>query len=103
MIGRRIRVERGREVRPETYEYRVPSLGIEGRSHQPLLDACRQIQALQGGTSQDWAGIWREGKLEPDMTCSVTWGAAHTVSDPASRWVRFVKWRPFDPAIRING
>ena len=41
-----IRIERHEEVRPGIWRYTVPGFGIEGRSRQPLLDACRQIRAI---------------------------------------------------------
>jgi hypothetical protein len=48
-----IRVEIIEEVRNRgVFRYRVPSLALEGQSRQPLLDACRQIRAILGDTSQ---------------------------------------------------
>ena len=41
-----IRVERGAEVGPGVFAWHVPALGLSGRSRQPLLDACRQINSL---------------------------------------------------------
>jgi hypothetical protein len=41
-----IRIEKGREVRPGVFAWRVPQLGLEGRSHRPMSDACRRIQAI---------------------------------------------------------
>ena len=35
--GRMIRVERGAEISPGVFAYTVPSLGLSGRSRQPLL------------------------------------------------------------------
>ena len=74
-----IRIERHEEVRPGVWRYTVPGIGIEGRSRQPLLDACRQIRAILGDTSQR-AGLFREGRTEADISCSVNKGALLTVS-----------------------
>jgi hypothetical protein len=40
-----IRVERHEEVRLGIWRYTVPGFGMEGRSRQPLLDACRAGEA----------------------------------------------------------
>jgi hypothetical protein len=45
-----IRIERGREIGPGIYEYRVWGRPISGESRQPLLDACRQLKAIGGFT-----------------------------------------------------
>ena len=89
-----IRVERGEEVSPGVFAYRIPSLQISGKSRQPLLDACRQIKSILGETGDTYAAIYREGRLDPDATCSVKWGAAHTVHE-RGRGIRFVRYRPF--------
>ena len=52
-----IRVERGDEISPGVFAYNVPSLGLSGRSRQPLLDACRHIKSLLGPTGQLAAAI----------------------------------------------
>ena len=89
-----IRVEIIEEVRNRgTFRYCVPSLALEGQSRQPLLDACRQIKSLLGPTNQ-LAGLFREGRSEPDISCSVRWGAEHTVRDDGR--VRFAKYRESD-------
>ena len=87
-----IRIERHEEVRPGTWRYTVPGFGI--RSRQPLLDACRQIRAILGETSQR-AGLFREGRTEADITCSVNKGALLTVED-GPKGSRFRKYREFD-------
>ena len=47
-----IRVDIVEEAKsPGVFRYRVPGMAIEGRSRQPLIDACRQIKALVGGGS----------------------------------------------------
>jgi hypothetical protein len=90
-----IAIELGREVRPGIFAYRIPSLRAEGQSHQPLLDACRQIERILGDT-ETVAGLFREGRSVPDISCSVTEGAQLTVSEPSKGRIRSVKFREFD-------
>ena len=73
------------------FRYRVAGLPIEGQSRQPLLDACREIKRILGATAQR-AGLFREGRSTPDLSCSVEWGAAHTVDESGPR---FTKYREF--------
>ena len=90
-----IRVEIIEEVRNRgVFRYRVPSLALEGQSRQPLLDACRQIRAILGDTSQR-AGLFRDGRTEADITCPVNKGALLTVED-GPQGIRFRKYREFD-------
>jgi hypothetical protein len=91
-----IRVEIIGEIKNRgVFGYRIPSLGLEGQSRQPLLDACRQIKSLLGDTGQR-ACLFRAGKSEPDISCSVAWGAAHTVKENPT--VHFAKFQEFDRA-----
>ncbi len=96
-----IAIELGREVRPGIFEYRIPSLRAEGQSHQPLLDACRQIEAILGDT-ETVAGLFREGRSAPDISCPVDKGAQLTVSEPSKSRIRFVKFREFDVTFRTT-
>jgi hypothetical protein len=91
-----IRIDRGAEVSPGVWAYRVAGLPISGQSRQPLLDACRQIKSLLGITGQR-AGLFREGRSEPDIYCGIEWGAAHTVKEPGAGNIRFAKFESFDP------
>jgi hypothetical protein len=88
------------EGSPGIFEYRIPSLGIEGRSRQPLLDACRAINAQLGDCTGKIAAIYRKGRTEPDMRCPVEVGAAYTVEEPDRGRIRFRKYKPFDQATR---
>ena len=87
-----IRIEREREVGPGIYEYRVWGHPIFGKSRQPLLDACRQLKAM-GGPTNTTAGVFREGSMVADISCSVEVGAATTVSEPDKGRVRFVRYQ----------
>ncbi len=91
---RMIRIERGIEVSPGVWEYTVPSLGLCGRSRQPLLDACRQI-VRTGADPQHEAGLFRAQSTEADIACPVGIGASFTVSEPDKARPRFVKYREF--------
>jgi hypothetical protein len=89
-----IRIERGIEVSPGIWEYTVPSLGIAGRSRQPLLDACRQIKRA-GGSTATHAGVFRERSTEADISCPVGIGADYTVSETNTLKPRFRKFQEF--------
>jgi hypothetical protein len=88
-----IKVIRGNEVSPGIWEYTVPSLTLSGRSRQPLLDACRQIQRT-GADPRTPAIIYREGVEHPDMSTTVGYGANLTVSE-TDKGIRFVKFKEF--------
>ena len=94
-----IRVERGDEISPGIFAYTVPSLGLSGRSRQPLLDACRQIKSLLGQTGQ-LAGLFREGHSEWDIRCRVDVGAELTVKEESAGGIRFATHKPFTAAFR---
>jgi hypothetical protein len=91
-----IRIERGAEVGPGIYEYRVWGTPIFGKSRQPLLDACRQIKAMGGPTKHQRAGVFRKGSTVADISCSVEVGALLTVSEPDKARARFVKYQDFE-------
>ena len=96
-----IRVERGQEVRPGIFEYRVIHVGREigGCSRQPLLDACRKIRAIDMGVAgAEIVGLFRKGKLEPDVSCQLEWGAMHTITERDRDGLRVEKYRLFDGA-----
>jgi hypothetical protein len=91
-----VRVERGAEVSPGIFVWHVPALGLRGRSHQPLLDACRQIQSILGDPCHRQAAMYREGKDHPDMTCPVDVGAKYRVSEESKGGIRFRRFDRFD-------
>jgi hypothetical protein len=76
------------------FAYSVGGLGVQGRSRQPLLDACRAIKSLGGATVPRQIGLYRPGRDRPDATCSVDWGAAHAVDEAGPK---FMRWKPFPP------
>jgi hypothetical protein len=105
-----IRIIRGEEVDgPKrdkrghgVFEYHAPRYPeVCGFSHQPLLDACRQLKALHGVTAQA-AGLFREGCDTPDLTCSVDVGAATTLREPDDGAIRFAKYRAFPQRVRTE-
>jgi hypothetical protein len=83
----------------EYYAPRYPQ--VCGFSHQPLLDACRQLKSLYGVTAQA-AGLFREGRDTPDIWCSVDVGAATTVRESDNGFIRFVKYKAFEPRLRTE-
>jgi hypothetical protein len=78
------------------WHWRCSLYGVDGYSRQPLLDACREIKSM-GGDPFLLAGLFRDECSTPDLTCSVGWGADHTVDESGTP--RFRKWIPFDPSI----
>ena len=46
-----------------------------------------------GGDTADILGLFREARSMPDATCTVGWGARHTVDE---NMTRFAKWKPWD-------
>jgi hypothetical protein len=97
--SRMIRVERGAEISPGVFAYTVPSLGLSGRSRQPLLDACRQIKLLLGPTGQ-LAALFREGYSGWDISCRVDVGAELTVKEESAGGIRFARHKPFTATFR---
>jgi hypothetical protein len=97
--SRMIRVERGAEISPGVFAYTVPSLGLSGRSRQPLLDACRQIKSLLGPTGQ-LAGLFREGSSDWDIRCTVAVGAELTIKEESKGGIRIAKHKPFTATFR---
>jgi hypothetical protein len=93
-----IRIDLGRESAPGIFEYSIPSLGLSGKSRQPLLEACRQIQRISGPTKSagEHAGLYRPDRANPDLHCAVLVGAELTVSEPSSGRIHFVRYREFD-------
>jgi hypothetical protein len=75
------------------WRYTVAGFAIQGRSRQPLLDACRAIKRTGGDTSQA-AGLFRAGRSEPDITVrSVEAGAMITVIENEKTGPRFGRFR----------
>ena len=90
-----IRIDLGNEIKPGIFEYRIPSLRVEDRSRQPLLDGCRQIQRMLGDTGQ-LAGLFDKGRDQWDLRCPVNVGAELTVSERSAGGIRFEGFREFD-------
>jgi hypothetical protein len=97
-----IRVELGRCTPYGTWSYSVAGYGVEGRSHQPMLDACRQIKRAFGDAVDRQISLYRPSRETPDAVCGLDWGADHTVRETPRRGPWFVKWRP-DPRWEKGG
>src|SRR6516165_12539692 len=97
--SRMIRVERGAETSPGVFAYTVPSLGLSGRSRQPLLDARRHIKSLLGPTGQ-LAALFREGCSEWDIRCPVDVGAELTVKEESAGGIRLARHNPLTATFR---
>ena len=102
-----IRVLRGKEARPGIFEYtgRITPGGteFEGKSRQPLLDACRKIKSLMGqemGIQQlVRIGLFREGKDSPDVSCDLHWGTNHTIVERDRDGLVIEKFEPMERII----
>jgi hypothetical protein len=99
-----IRIDLGRESAPGVFEYSIPSLGLSGKSRQPLLDACRAIKRILGPTksAEEHAGLYRSGRTHPDLHCAVLAGANLTVSEPSSGRIHFAKYQEFPTPIETG-
>jgi hypothetical protein len=62
-----------------------------GYSRQPLLDSCRQLKSLYGLTAE-LAGLFREGRDTPDLSCAVEIGAATTAPERSNGGIKFEKY-----------
>jgi len=94
-----IRVELGEERDSRgrghgVFEYSVSGHAVQRRSSEPLLDACRALKRM-GEPTVSLVGLFRKGREKPDATCSVEWGATHTVREDERTGPVFVKYRPF--------
>jgi hypothetical protein len=96
-----IRIERGAELdgpsprsgkRHGVFQYSCPEYPAEcGFSRQPMLDACRQLKRILGPTASR-AGVFREGRDTPDLSCQIEIGAATTVKEPFNSKITFGKY-----------
>jgi hypothetical protein len=68
---------------------------ISGSSRTPMLDACRALKAL-GVDTETKCGLFREGRSEPDLTCTVGAGAALSVAERDKGIPRFTKYEAFE-------
>jgi hypothetical protein len=100
-----LRVELGEEYkRRGIWRYVIKSLwrdggdAVERLSSQPLLDACRMLKST-GAPLSTPVGLFREGRDQPDLTCTVGWGAERTVREHTHR---FRKWNPRPPGTWSN-
>lgn len=100
-----IRVELGEEVPPKVdrhgtvqWVWKVDQPALEGLSRQPLLDACRELKRI-GVPPGVVCGLFRKGRDQPDLTCTVGSGAAVRVDEAGPL---FRKWAPH-PMWRTKG
>jgi hypothetical protein len=92
--------------------------GFIRESTQPLLDACREILPIlgdqttlcglfwPGGSISEWVGTLTggsaQGSEEAALTCSLGWGAAHTVVENRERSPHFARYQEFPKAVRAS-
>jgi hypothetical protein len=94
-----IKVQLGDEVAPGVWQYSVARPHLEGRSRQPILDACRQLKSM-GAPTHERVALFRRGFSDPDISCTVGVGAATTVLEDRRLGPRFGTFQPFDPGRR---
>ena len=69
----------------DKFYYTVPPYGVEGKSRQPLLSACRQLKSMGIDTRQQ-AGLFREGSDTWDVrVTSIEAGAGLTIREGKDR------------------
>jgi hypothetical protein len=65
------------------FEYRVDGTLVQGRSSQPLLDACRQLKSM-GADPAAFVALYHGDSPVWTVRTTVGKGAELTVSDPPS-------------------
>jgi hypothetical protein len=92
-----IRIDLGKEVAPGIFEFLIPSIGLSGKSRQPLLAACREIERALGTTKAagQHAGLYRAGRTHADIFCAVLVGAHLSVAEPTIGRIHFAKFQEF--------
>jgi hypothetical protein len=75
------------------FDYRVAESPVQGRSRQPLLDACRQLKSMGANPAAYCALFHGEGAHQWTVRTTVGKGAELTVHDPPKGGrPRFVKY-----------
>lgn len=75
------------------FPYRIEGLPIEGRSHQPLLDACRQLKSM-GADPAEQCALFHGEEQGWTLRTTVGVGAKLAVQDkPSGGGVIFVPYR----------
>ncbi len=79
------------------WNYAIEGTDLRGRSHQPLLDACRKLTGshLQI-TEEDRASLFWPTKDAPSMACKVLAGAGLTVAEGQRSGPVYRKYRGCD-------
>ncbi len=79
----------GRKSRNGVFPYVVRGFAVEGRSRQPLLDACRLLERM-GVDPTRLVGLFRKGSDVWDLRTTVGVGAKLTVhEEPSTRFMAF--------------
>lgn len=79
-------------ARNGVFPYLVRGFAVEGRSRQPLLDACRTLKRMGADPTRP-VGLFREGSMVWDLRTTVGRGAGLTVYDEPS-----TRFMPFEPS-----
>jgi hypothetical protein len=65
---------------------------------KPLLDACQAIKSILGDSTER-AGLFREGRTEPDISGRIDKGAELTVTERQIGGLQLEKFETFEPGI----
>lgn len=92
------RIELGSRIKPDKVEWIVTHAGaiLQGISHEPLLDACRQLKQA-GADPRAWACAYRPGREDWDIRCRVGVGAGLMTMDTAGGRMGFRKYKSYNP------
>jgi hypothetical protein len=78
------------------FDYSVSGHAVQGRSHQPLLDACRQLKRMGADPAALVAVFHGEATDQWAIRTTVGKGAQLAVADlPRGGGPKFVRYRPF--------
>jgi hypothetical protein len=69
-------------------KYGWQEFAVEGRSFQPLLDACRELKRM-GVASTAEAALFREGATDWDLKTTIGYGASRTVDENRRAFARY--------------
>lgn len=90
-----IRVERELQSEGGKWRWRVEASSgpVEGRSREPLLDACRALKRTGEAVGTE-IGLFRPGRSDWDLRTTIGYGAGKTVYEGGGR----PRLRPYRPS-----
>lgn len=86
-----IEIEREEKGKDGRWAWRVRGSPVEGRSNQPLLDACRVLKSM-GERPDTEIRVFRPGRTVWDLRTTIGHGANIKVLDAPTGSPRFIKF-----------